>query len=195
MRLLGQPTVHRHSSYSQQYLRLDWQELGGNWKPSDNKSQEIFDTWLVTRTGTEAADYQTGIESEQKVSDIEDTVECVSTYHKGDRRVPRLLSRTTRNGKVWCLDCTARMNQYYEAAKLKKVAERQIAKKDLPERNVTVAENNYVVPPLNILPVEDLPQWRVTVVQPTTIVVRAKDFLDAASQLEGKGEIIRVEKL
>jgi hypothetical protein len=115
-------------------------------------------------------------------------VDCASVYHTGAKQTLQTEAYQTIRGNWWCLSCRAKRDRY-EIRRKEKVA--LAASQKVPE----ITLNEYVPPVLEILPVEELPLWKVTVVQPTVHQVRAKDFLDAATQVSDLGEIIKVERV
>jgi hypothetical protein len=163
----------------------------------------VYDNWAQKVAIQIAAEYKMTESEEHIVPEIiqaiEETVECLSQYHSGSRTVLKSQTYLSRNDRTVCFECKAKVKRYMENKKTKEQIEKDRIDRTLAKKAQQEARNNaveeYVPPVLEILPVESLPQWRVTVVEPTVHYIYAKDFLDAASQVSGNGEIIRIEKV
>ena len=201
MKLIETPGQYRHGNSrggsQPMYQRLDWWELGNNWKPLRKGDELLFLTWQLEVAEEKESMAKPIIESETPIVDyiakeggVPETVECHRVYHSGNTTVPTSQAYLTKQNNWWCLECKAKREKYEENRRQKKAA---IQKPAIVLRKIEPAP---VAPePLNILPPEILPQWKVTVIQPTEHIVYAKDFLDAAAQLSTMGEIVRVEKI
>ncbi|HEY7419274.1 MAG TPA: hypothetical protein VH593_29090 [Ktedonobacteraceae bacterium] len=200
MRLIDGPIGARHGSRKggqPRYQRLDWWELGNNWEPLNRPDYHQYDLWRaakdVERYAAEKERLNSMIEKDNTIMTPElpqAFVECHSVYHHGDKQTPQDQAYMTRNGFWWCLVCKGKREEYgrNQAARMRAA---KAAKKEA--KQTTAIE--YVPPKMEIEPVEVLPEWRVTIVEPTVHVVRARDFLEAATLVSEKGEIVKVEKL
>jgi hypothetical protein len=167
-----------------EYIRPLWIELGVSWVPADNKTEKQFDLWALARV----------VERDRKMVEIptvvppkEEQVTCSSVYHRPrDGQVEKSDSYVTRNGNIICLPCKNKRDEYNRTR-----FERLQAKVVAPEP--VVAE--YNVTQNGLEPVDQLPLWHITIIQPTVVTVRAKDFLEAAALVSHQGEIIKVERL
>lgn len=193
MFLIGLPDDHRHSEPQQKYMRLDWWELGNNWQPLRKGDEVLYTRWqLDVAQEAEAREKErlnSYIESDNTIvaDNLPKMIVCTSIYH---RPLKTAVSEDqvyyTRNNRAICFACKEKRDNYnvVRAAKLK-------AAVIVDQTSV----DNYVPPKLEILPVEELPLWKITVVQPTVHQVRAKDFLEAAAQVSELGEIVKIERL
>ena len=112
-------------------------------------------------------------------------VVCTSVYHKPLKGlVLETDAYKTRQDHWVCLDCKAKREEYQkrQAARMRAA---KVAKQTAPPK--------LVIEPVVIESEEVLPEWRVTIVQPTVLTLRARDLLDIAVQVEGKGRIVKVE--
>jgi hypothetical protein len=200
MRLLATPVQSRHgSSHGGQpmYQRLDWWELGNNWQPYSNQDKRQYELWQtaveIERLRKES-DKPIMTENIEPISTPVEVV-CKSVYHRPmNGTVPVEDAYKTRKGNWLCLPCKEKRAQYQI-----KHAEEMRAKK----KAIAVAPKNLVIvpEPIEIEPlkieseVEVLPEWRITIVEPTVHVVRARDFLEAATLVSQKGEIVKIERL
>jgi predicted RNA-binding protein YlxR (DUF448 family) len=190
-------------------MRISWAEIGLHWKAADKDSEKRYHLWqeashieyLDKKIEESANQIMTTEERPQIVMEPSSpeirSVSCLSVYHKPKGGlVPETAAYRTSHGNWICLDCKARREEYQRnhAAKMRETKKtKTILKQGLVEVEVPV---NYVPPKLEILPgVEVLPQWKVTIIVRTEMIVKASDFLDLAAQLEGKGEIVKVEKI
>jgi hypothetical protein len=177
-----------------EYIRPLWIELGVSWVPADNKTEKQFDLWALARV----------VERDRKMVEIPtvdlnpkigiglqpkpELVACTSVYHRPKLGlVEKSLSYTTRNDHIICLDCKEKRDRYNRTR-----FERQTAKL-ISEAEPVIAE--YKATENGLEPVDQLPLWHITIIQPTVVTVRAKDFLEAAALVSHQGEIIKVERL
>jgi len=212
MKLVGLPTDARHGSNTggqPRYQRLDWFELGNTWEPDNRRALHQWDLWksasILESSAEEKELLNSQIESDNTIMTPElpqALVECVSVYHSHkNKQVDTSVAYMTRNGRWWCLECKEKSRQYAANAKAKQEVEATRLGRKLDrararqEKQLVVVEEYQAPEPLVIEPVEVLPAWKITVVEPTVHVVRARDFLEAAAQVSEKGEIIRVEKI
>ena len=193
MRFLGKPVQSPHGNYSQQFMRLDWNELGSSWQPDDKRSEGIYFRWTIgqpvkvtidknlTVIKTERENKEVPEESPQE--DIE-YVPCESSYHSPRFGiVPKVGTRTTRRGKIMCSDCTEKMRVYQQ---------NKLAKPRLDQRETKVTEK-----PEKVSDSDDEYPWKVTIVETIIHTVWAKDFLDAAAKFDNAGvaHIVKIERL
>jgi len=178
------------------YIRANWSELNFSWKPADRQSEKQFDLWEVARK----AEFLNSLleKEEQKVTVPvldDEMVECSSVYHLPRHgKIKKTEGYQTRKFNNWvCYSCKAKREAYSAKQNQRKKASRQVASVPTPEAEVILAE--YVQSPNGLVEVERLPEWKITIIQPTVITVRAKDFLEAAAMVSEKGEIIKVERL
>jgi len=170
------------------------EELGRDLEPED-----FIDNSETAKPGELVFGLRTEIESQQNMTtDIERgivpeggvpaLVKCQSVYHKPKYgEVPTKEAYQTRTGNWVCLVCKEKRDQY-TVDHMAKMRAAKAAKAVVPEV--------YIPPKLVIDPiVEVVPEWKVTIVVRTEMLIRASDFLDLAAQLEGKGEIVKVEKV
>lgn len=174
-----------------EFIRPRWVELDISWKPADNRSQKQFDMWKDTREIERLHKEITMVESTMPQPEM---VECTALFHKRDTKlVEKSNSYVTRKGNVVCLDCKALREHYNNVRKEKQAIQTQVSRA-LEIASPVVAE--YKMSDNGMIPVEELlPTWNVTIIQPTVVTVHAKDFLDAASQVSDRGEIVKVERL
>jgi len=204
MRLIGNPVHSRHGSShggsQPQYQRLDWFELGNTWEPLPSSAKR-YSLW---KTAREIERLDTEVEKENRImteTTAVQMVKCQSIYHKPRfEEVPQTAAYITRNGNWVCNNCKVLRTKYAAVQKTRKKAIRQ-AQIENPRALVRPvrASSEFIIDKLDIEPEiitdEVKPQWRVTLVVRTVTVVQASDFLDLAAQLEGKGEIVKVEKI
>jgi len=218
LRFIGQPTLNRHGTRdNQKFMRLSWMELGLNWQPADKRSERQYLIWkdslkileldrkitedkqFIASLQTDITESANPIMTDERLQTVMEPsspeirqVACHSVYHHPKMGLVKEVEAYRSSQGNWiCLNCKAKREEYQRnhAAKMR-------ATKAVKQKASTVTEELWVEPPkLEILPVEDLPQWKITVVQPTVLTVRAKDFLEAAAQVADKGEIVKVEKL
>ena len=177
-----------------EFIRPRWVELDISWKPADNRSQKQFDMWKDTREIERLHKEITMVESTMPQPEM---VECTALFHKKDKLVEKSNSYVTRKGNIVCLDCKALRGHYNEVRKEKQAtleANQNKIGRALEVASPMVAE--YKMSDNGMVPVEDLlPTWHITVIQSVIVTVHAKDFLDAASQVSDRGEIVKVERL
>ena len=174
MKFIGRPVDSPHNR-QQQFVRLDWNELGLTWMPDDKTSEDTYAKWSVglgdTTLKVTVDKNLTVVKTEREVPKVPEEVTdmmiaCESSYHTPKLgTVPASETRRTRRGRIMCNKCTDKMANY-QSTKDRKVSADQTQ-----------------------------PTWIVTVIQQTEHRVRAKDYLDAAAQFDGKGEVVKVEKL
>jgi len=199
LRFLGTPVHARHGSHTreqQQYIRIDWWELGNNWKPDDTRSAHQYDLWKTAveleTLAKEKERLNSMMESDNTImadiiAPVSTPVEvvCTSVYHKPLKGlVLETDAYKTRQDHWVCLACKAKREEYQknQAARMRAA---KVAKQTPPKK--------LVIEPVVIESEEVLPEWRVTIVQPTILTLRARDLLDIAVQVEGKGRIVKVE--
>lgn len=189
------------------YHRLVWMELGFSWVPADRRSEKAYDLWQLANR----ADYL-----EKKLEDLQ-TVEseivevpengvlivgepelgvkeCHGPWHRhGDRydlialSEFRPLTRGPRKGELAsiCIHCQTKQRDSDRRRKGRKELAPKVAA--LPEP--------IVIEPVIETDTGEIYRWKVTVIQKVEHFVQGKDFLDAAAQLSGTGEVVKVEKL
>jgi hypothetical protein len=183
-----------------EFIRPVWAELGISWVPADRRSEKQYEMWtLASGLDSKSLEIPGDMESQTK-----EMVACTAVYHSPKMgMVERSNSYVTRNGNVVCLGCKAQREGYNKAHAEKAAEEkrqRELAGPPVfkpavfkPEDRPIIAE--LIATPNGLESVDQLPLWHVTVIQPTIVTVRAKDFLDAASQVSDRGEIIKVERV
>lgn len=183
------------------YHRLVWAELGFSWTPADRSSEKAYDLWqLAARveyldekleaSPTESETIEVAENGVLTMDHPETSVrECHGAWHKHGKiyeLVPlskfSVATRGPNTGQLAavCDDCKNRHKQEYAKTKAPKV-------EALPA--------SIVVEPGVQTETGTVYRWKVTVIQETAHYVQGKDFLDAAAQLSGTGEIVKVEKL
>jgi len=206
MRLLDTPVHARHGSNrggQPMFIRLDWWELGNNWEPLHSSDTRQYNLW---KDAVKIEELDRKLEKElESVGELMNElaakeVACTSVYHKPKNGlVPEFSAYKTRNDNWVCLDCKSQREQYQRdhAAKMRATKEAlRVSQNKIGTALEVAKKTEYIPPKLEIDPVvEVLPQWRITIVEPTVHIVSGRDFLEAAAQVSEKGEIIRVEKL
>lgn len=182
----------------------------------DLKEIELKKLVAAIQTPIESETIVTTTEENGTAVEIEQTKECHGPWHRhGDKYDQVPLSQFTINtsgsraGQLAALCNTCKVKQ-----KESDVRRRANKKAYLEKRDERWAEGSFpemerkkpgpkaqpIPEPIVIAPhVETLEgtvyRWKITVIQATEHYVQGKDFLDAAAQVSGLGEITRVEKL
>jgi hypothetical protein len=201
MRLLATPIHARHGgSHSGQpmYQRLDWWELGNNWEPYSNRDKRQYELW---QTATEVERLQKERDKQIMAENIEPIstpveVVCTSVYHKplkGSVLIENAYK--TRQDNWVCLGCKAQRNIYQANHAADMRAKKKAIALAAPKKLVVIPEPIEIEPLKIESEIEVLPEWRITIVEPTVHVVRARDFLEAATLVSQKGEIVKIERL
>jgi hypothetical protein len=188
------------------YQRIDWWELGNNWQPFSSRDRQQYDLWKTAveleTLAREKARLNSLIESDNTImTDITIPasapveVVCTSVYHKPLKGlVLETDAYKTRQNNWVCFSCKTKREEY-QVKQAARMREAKVKMQESKAKLAKVKEAEYVPPKLEIESDEVLPEWRVTIVQPTVLTLRARDLLDIAVQVEGKGRIIKVELL
>lgn len=207
------------------HRRLAWAELDLGWSPADKRSTDRFYLWkqaahieYLDKVDAELksglAAIQTEIEREIIVVpaveengtavQIEQTKECHGPWHRhGDTydQVPlSQFSIATRGKNVGelasvCDACREKRNEYNKKYKKPVVEHKKPGPKPGTTRKVPAIELVDQLIPGVVTEEGTVYRWRISVTQIVEHIVQGKDFLDAAAQVSGLGEITKVEKL
>lgn len=206
MKFVGKAQENTHLR-TQPFMRLDWAEIGNAWQPLAESDRQVYLRWTsgaVDEMKVTVDENLTVVKVEKEempitiepipVSDPDfmDLVDCVSTYHHGDRAVEKAHAKLSKWGNWNCDSCRARRVEYERERKRNQ-------HKELTSKTVTYTPETEKVEYIPPMPVYDTPtkqaNWRVVIVQQVVHEVYADDYLDAAARFDGQGEIIRVERL
>lgn len=187
---------NRHASTEKQRTSIRWDMLMRLYELMEEGNSPV----LVT------VDKEYMVQTVQP--DVTNWHTCTSTYHQGDRLVPLSEFGQSKGGigragtlRKACNTCVERRKVYDAQAKIRA---QEIALAIKEDRTSVKTESNGTSES-EALPSRDythseavdrgLPSWKIEVIERRTHFVYAADYLDAASQFDGKGEIVKIEKV
>lgn len=196
-------------------IELQQNRKGWNRHSSTEKQRTNLAVDMFLRLYERVSPVQVTVDNEYMVQTVKPTFDrvttepykaetriCASTYHHGDRNVPIDQFDKSKRPPYGilnaCQACQIKRKEYDVQIKERKSLYSKVAPKEQvsPDETQQILEAfvetaTPTLPPRN----GNLPNWKVEVIERRTHFVYAMDFMDAAAQFDGKGEIVKVEKV